>query len=284
MHDSETDEQCETAHRVFDRSPLRWAGSKRGLAVELLARLPKFSGRYIEPFAGGANLFFALKPALAILGDVNDDLINFYTVLKLQCSALLQRLSRLRASRRLYYRFRSSKPRSPLAKAVRFAYLNRLCWNGLYRVNQRGEFNVPIGNRLPEILWNVRRFRTASITLRNADLVTGDFEHTLKNADNGDLVFFDPPYPRGARLQDAFNRYSSSMWRRDDHIRLSRVAIELAERRANVIVVLGGQKEILNLYPPSFKRSTMTTSALISCNGAARRKVREVVLTNVLER
>jgi|SRR5208282_5427055 len=120
---------------------LRWAGGKRRLAPKLRLLMPSVWNRYIEPMAGSAALFFYVAPDQAILADLNPDLINFYVVLRDDCAHLIGRLSHMRASRKSYYQMRELKPRSKLDRAVRFAYLNRLSWNGLYRVNKEGKFN-----------------------------------------------------------------------------------------------------------------------------------------------
>src|SRR5258708_14012 len=120
---------------------------------------------------GGGALFFQLQPRRAVLGDVNTDLLCFYSVLQNDPSSLTHRLVKLRASRELYYSLRNSKPRTAIQRAVRFAYLNRLAWNGLYRVNRRGEFNVPIGDRLPTEMWNLPALYRASEVLQGVELV-----------------------------------------------------------------------------------------------------------------
>ena len=124
------------------RPALRWAGGKYGMAPRLASLLPPTWGTYFEPMAGGAALFFFVLPAKAVLGDVNGELINFYRVLRDRFSELRRRLNKLSASEKMYYAFRESKPRGHVQRAVRFAYLNRLSWNGLYRVNRSGKFNV----------------------------------------------------------------------------------------------------------------------------------------------
>ena len=124
-----------TAARL-NRPVLRWAGGKSVLLPTIRAKLPTRWERYFEPMAGGAALFFQQRPERATLADINSDLMNFYGVLRSDFESLKRALRPLKASRELYYAFRSRVPTSPLARAVRFAYLNRLAWNGLYRVNQ----------------------------------------------------------------------------------------------------------------------------------------------------
>ena len=187
------------------------------MAPQLCELAPQSWCRYFEPMAGGAAMFFSIRPRIALLADTNADLVNFYSVLKSSRFALIHKLSRLAASREIYYLLRSAKPRAPLQRAVRFAYLNRLAWNGLYRVNRSGLFNVPIGDRLPTTMWDVASLTAASNALQDADLLHGDFRDTTASARANDFVFFDPPYPRGAQNATGFNRYTAHFFKAQDH-------------------------------------------------------------------
>jgi DNA adenine methylase len=259
---------------------LRWAGGKRRVARKLQAFMPDTWNNYIEPMAGGASLFFQVTPKKATLADLNPDLINFYRVLRDNPSSLVNRLKRLRASKKNYYRMRETRPRSKLDRAVRFAYLNRLCWNGLYRVNKVGRFNVPMGDRLPKKLWNTKELYRAAKTLASTDLVTGDFKLTLRKAKRGDFVFIDPPYPRGAPVGTSFNRYCSDSFSRNDHKRLGRAVRSLDKRGVATMILLASSKNILSCYPASLDRRRLRSKSLISCNASSRRLVDEIVLTN----
>jgi len=263
------------------RSPLRWAGSKRLLVPALLPHLSEMPGTYYEPFAGAANLFFALAPARACISDLNPELINFYRVLRDSTDALVLRLAALRASRTEYYRLRSLRPRTEIGRAIRFAYLNRLCWNGLYRVNRLGDFNVPIGDRLPKTLWREPDLRAAAVALTEARLEVADFQQALATAGPGDAVFLDPPYPRGAApASEAFNRYRPEAWKNEDYDRLVDEAGRLDRLGVVVIVTLSGRRDLLSRFSCRFKKVVHRTRALISCDGTSRRSVLEAVVTN----
>jgi DNA adenine methylase len=273
--------RIETETHVAPLRPvLRWAGGKSHLASKLLPLLPSKWARYIEPMVGGGALFFLLRPPSAILSDINYDLVNFYKVLKRQPNRLIRALSNLRASRNEYYRLRTLKPRSAIQRAIRFAYLNRLCWNGLYRVNRNGEFNVPIGDRFPRTLWKKSELELASRTLRSASLAAADFEQILDLAVAGDLVFLDPPYPRGASDSAGFTRYSPTQFSLADHQRLAGIVSHLSRRRVKVMLTIGESLLLLKVYPADMHRTVFTTNALISCRGGSRREVQEVVLRN----
>lgn len=265
----------------FVRSPLRWAGSKRLLLPAILRRLRPVTGTYFEPFAGAANLFFALRPPTAVLSDLNPELIDFYRVLRDSTDDLLKRLSSLRASKSQYYAIRRQEPRSPVARAVRFLYLNRLCWNGLYRVNREGRFNVPIGDRLPKRLWQAESLRRAAGALQSVQLRVADFQEVLVAVRPGDTVFLDPPYPRGARLDlESFNRYRPEVWTDNDYQRLAAESVRLDRLGAIVILAMSGRRGLLSLFPRSFHKVVHRTRALISCDGAKRRRISEAILTN----
>ncbi|MHB1846549.1 MAG: DNA adenine methylase, partial [Deltaproteobacteria bacterium] len=180
---------------------LKWAGGKRQLLPELLGRLPaRISGVYREPFLGGGALFFALaaegRIRRAVLCDVNAHLIETYESVRDQTRSLLLALSEHRNDREHYYRVRAQDPAmlSKVERAARFIYLNRCGFNGLYRVNSRGGFNVPFGRYVNPKICNPEALGAAARALQLAELRVGDFETALAGAKRGDFVYFDPPY------------------------------------------------------------------------------------------
>lgn len=179
---------------------LRWAGSKRRLIPTLMAAMPLEFNRYIEPFAGSACLFFATHPTSALLGDVNSSLIECYKILRSHPRKLSRAVRTMKFEKSEYYRIRAIKPSTLNAfeRASRFVYLNRLCFNGVYRTNRTGEFNVPFGSHQGEAPSEHDFFR-CSYALRSAELFTGDFEDCISNSRKGDFVYLDPPYSSTAR-------------------------------------------------------------------------------------
>jgi DNA adenine methylase len=167
-----------------------------------------------------------------------------------------------------------------MQRAVRFAYLNRLAWNGLYRVNRDGQFNVPIGDRLPSVMWNEADLLKASAALSTARLITGDFRATVQQAASGDLVFLDPPYPRGCRDKVGFNRYARDVFNVSDHHDLADVVVDLTRRSVQVILTLADADRFERIYSRHMRRTRFESKALISCNGSSRRHVTELILTN----
>jgi len=217
------------------RSFLRWAGSKK----KLLPRLRKFwtgeNQRYVEPFAGSACLFFSLRPNSAILGDSNKDLINVYRILRDEPDALYRRLVRIPRDQASYYRWRAKNP-SDLDKqtrALRFIYLNHNCFNGIYRTNAAGQFNVPFGSKLSSYLSH-DEFLDCSRSLRKTTLVAGDFQRSLSKVKRGDFVYLDPPYAVTSRR--VFKEYGKDTFDVSDVDRLSEELDRLNKLGATFVV------------------------------------------------
>lgn len=198
---------------------LRWAGSKRRLLPALLSAVPSNFGCYYEPFVGSACLFFALSPSKAILGDVNSDLIDAYDVIRSQPARVARAVHEMPATARHYYRLRSVRPATlrPIARAARFVYLNRHCFNGVYRINRTGQFNVPRGQRTGA-LPAVDNFRRCAEVLGRAELRAEDFESSLRDVRAGDFVYLDPPY--ASKTRTTYGEYSYDSFEQDDLPRL----------------------------------------------------------------
>lgn len=178
---------------------IRWAGSKRKLLHHLVSAAPPSFRRYYEPFVGSGCLFFALRPRRATLGDINPVLIDTYRTIKSHPRLLQRRAAGFPRDRRSYYALRKlQQPMAVIDNAARFLVLNRLCFNGLYRTNRKGEFNVPFGSRGGSLPSEAAFYR-ASLALRTARLVSGDFERTVEGATRGDFVYLDPPYVYSTR-------------------------------------------------------------------------------------
>lgn len=262
------------------RPVVRWAGGKSIMIGKLASLLPPTWNTYVEPMAGGAALFFYARPVRAVLADINSELITYYSVLRDDPVGLIRCLRSLTASPKHYYALRASRPRGEMQRAVRFAYLNRLAWNGLYRVNRSGQFNVPIGDRLPSVMWNEADLLKASTALSTARLVTGDFRATAQQATAGDLVFLDPPYPRGCRETVGFNRYARDFFTVSDHQDLADIVSDMTRRSVKVMLTLADADRFEKIYPRQMHRARVRSKALIACNGSDRRHVAELILTN----
>lgn len=235
---------------------LRWAGGKRWLAKDLAAPIRQIlAGTYFEPFVGSGALFFALAPEKARLSDLNEDLITTYREVANSPEQILRAIRKLPVNRKTFNEIRSSAPRSDHEKAVRFLYLNRTCYGGIYRENRQGHFNTPYGggSRTPAPLWERGLIANASKVLGRpaVEFDVCDFELSIAKASAGDVVYCDPTYHAVTREQ--FDRYGSTVFNWADQIRLAK-ACRMAMRRGAVVLVSNTFcQEIKNLYPRTFR-------------------------------
>ena len=265
------------------KSPIRWIGGKSTLMGQLIRLLPERFDRLFEPMAGGAALFFNVQPNRAVLGDTNEDLMNYYQTLSSDTDRLVSRMMCLKASKDRYYALRPASPVGRVDTAIRFAYLNRLSWNGVHRVNRKGEFNVPMGDRLPDKLWEEEHLRHCGCLLRRAELIHGDFEETVKDAERGDFVYFDPPYPKQDSPWGGFNRYAASPYDKSDFERLVAIIEDLDDRGVLVMVSSSLSDPNLACYPRILNRHTVRSQSLISATNGGRCRATEVILRNYYE-
>jgi DNA adenine methylase len=214
---------------------LRWAGSKRKQVSRLASFWSVDHQRYVEPFAGSACLFFEIAPKAAVLGDSNGALIEAYRVVRDEPERVYQRLRRIRRDATTYLRWRHLRPTSldPETRALRFLYLNRNCFNGIYRTNMAGDFNVPMGTRLGEYFSKDDLMRCSEL-LQRATLVAGDFASTLERVRSGDFVYLDPPYAVTSRR--IFREYGKKTFDTSDIPRLSACLTAIAKQKADFLV------------------------------------------------
>ncbi|MFC5279060.1 DNA adenine methylase [Halorubrum rubrum] len=287
---------------------LKWAGGKRQLLDALYARFPESYGRYHEPFVGGGALFFDLEPDAGTINDANPRLVSLYERVRDEPDRLIERLEsfadpesdpdpnlpyaettqRGREVESYYYQQRArfnDRPYAgeydPLEEAALLVYLNRTCYNGLYRENADGGFNVPIG-RYADPDWVKRdRIRRASGALENVEIRNRDFEYVLEAADPGDLVYFDPPYEPMSPTAD-FTAYSADGFDREDQERLIEAATTLDERGVSVLVSNSGVT--YDRYAEAgFHVDTVDATRAINSDVDGRAAVDEVIATNVPE-
>ncbi|WP_323804358.1 Dam family site-specific DNA-(adenine-N6)-methyltransferase [Sulfitobacter litoralis] len=256
---------------------IKWAGGKRWLVSSGQVIIPEFEGRYIEPFLGGGAVFFHLMPSSAILSDVNPRLIDTYRAVQTDWKAVLKEMKKLQTkhSKDFYYEERARQRKTLHTRAAQFLYLNRTCWNGLYRENLSGKFNVPIGSK-SQVLMPDDDFAGASKALKNAHLNLCDFEDTILEAKKGDLVFLDPPYTT-AHNTNGFVKYNQNIFSWDDQIRLSRCAVAAKKRGAKVILTNANHQSILDLYADVGEPVIVNRSSVISGKKSARGSTTEVL-------
>lgn len=229
---------------------LKWAGGKTQLLPELLQRLPFKYGKYIEPFFGGGALYFALEPGESVVSDLNPELINMYKTIRDDVDSVIKELSLHENHEAHYYEVRSQEwtELPATAAAARTIYLNRTCFNGLYRVNKSGQFNVPFGHyKNPKIL-DEKNLRAVAQALRSARIELGDYRHVLnKFAEPGDLVFLDPPYLPISKYSD-FKRYTKEQFYEEDHIELAEEVKRLHQLGCHVILTNSNHPLVHDLY------------------------------------
>jgi DNA adenine methylase len=258
---------------------LRWAGSKRKLLPVLLAAAPAKFERYVEPFAGSACLFFALEPEKAVLGDINDDLVNTYRTLTTSVESVISHLKRFKCSKSEYYRIRA-QPFSRMSKqrqAARFIYLNRFCFNGLYRTNMQGQFNVPYGGYKAGAVPSADLLRSCAASLGRASVVSGSFDRTLRKVRAGDFVYLDPPYSIESRR--VFNEYSHFSFGSTELQCLRQHLLRLDKIKVPFLVSYGISREAHELAR-GFDRQEIVVQRQIAGFAAQRRKSRELLITN----
>lgn len=257
---------------------LKWAGGKRWFVERHLETLPRFSGRYIEPFLGSAAVFFALRPKKAILADSNAELIQTYRAIRADPDAVKKGLQvhAERHSKKHYYATRDQSLKNRFTRAARFIYLNRTCWNGLYRVNSDGEFNVPKGTKSQVILPS-DNFGGIALALKNAVLRVSDFRKTIALATEGDLVFADPPYTVH-RNQNGFIKYNKRLFSWDDQIAL-RDSLEQAQTRGAIVISTNASHiSIRGLYK-DFSIKALNRASVISSDSSFRGTYKELLIT-----
>lgn len=225
---------------------LKWPGGKRWLISRYHRVFPKKYNAYIEPFLGGGSAFFHLMPCQATISDVNKELINSYHMMAKNPAMLRAMLKQHQREHNAthYYDVRDHIPDDTLARAARFLYLNRTCFNGMYRVNQLGHFNVPIGTK-EYFIDDVNLFEEYAQALQHAHILTQDFVDAIRGANDGDLVFADPPYTI-AHNQNSFIKYNEKLFSWKDQGRLLNALIRARDRGAIIIAT--------NAYYPALQK------------------------------
>ena len=251
---------------------LKWAGGKTQLLGELCAKVPPRYGKYIEPFFGGGALFFALAPKRAVLADSNPELINMYRAVAADAEQVIAHLEQYENTSEHFYEVRALdwEQLSPVEAAARTIFLNKTCFNGLYRVNQKGQFNVPFGRYKNPKICDRAAILAATRVLSRAEIICGDYLDVLEtHAAAGDLIFLDPPYLPISAYAD-FKRYTKERFYEEDHVRLAEMVARLHERGCYVILTNSNHPLVHELYA-RFPIEIIQTKRHISSNGKSRR-------------
>jgi len=272
------------------RPILKWAGGKARLVPSILPLLPASIDTYYEPFVGGAAVFFALASERrfrrAVLSDLNSELVDVYRGVKKDVEAVLRLLReyRRRHDEDTYYRTRAIDPQSLglVERAARLIYLNKTGYNGLYRVNRAGQFNVPFGRYENPAIYDEERLRGAATALRarGVRIAVGDFAQVTASAQPGDAVYFDPPYePRSTTAN--FTSYHSQVFGREAHERLAQALEELTRRRVRAVLSNSDTRFTRQLYDAQrFVVHKVQVSRPINSKSSARGRVGELLVDN----
>jgi DNA adenine methylase len=281
-HELDRDTLAEQAERTLSALPrpfLRWAGSKQRILRRLVPLLPSSFDRYFEPFLGAGSLFFLLQPTSAVLSDTCSELIATYKAVAEDVELVLVGLSHLDPlNPQQYYRVRQGRASDKHERAAEFIYLNRAAWNGLYRVNSRGEFNVPYGAPRTSAIVDADHLRECAKLLRRARVqIEGvDFDRTLSSCETGDFAFLDPPYVTGHN-NNGFIDYNEQLFSWSDQVRLAQTAVDLAKRGVKVMVTNANHQSVIDLYA-GFEVTEISRWSTLAGDKSARGLVTETVL------
>jgi DNA adenine methylase len=261
---------------------LKWAGGKRWLAHGHKHLFPSTFKTYVEPFLGGGAVFFYLSPKNAILSDTNSELIHVYETIKSDWQKVNNALMRHQRnhSEIYYYAERDRIRRAPHERAAQLIYLNRTCWNGLYRVNRHGKFNVPIGTKT-SVLLSTDDFALASKTLSNAELIASDFEPVIDSVGVDDFIFIDPPYVTRHNF-NGFRKYNETIFTWEDQVRLAEAVARAAERGALILLTNADHPCLRELYQglcSDLKISSLSRSSVLAADASQRGLITEMAVT-----
>jgi len=281
------------ASRIIAEKPkpfVKWVGGKRQLLAQFrsmnLYPPEKFdikTGRYFEPFVGGGAVFFDLLPETAYLSDLNNELVVTYNVIKNDVENLIKSLKKHKLDKEYFLKIRAQNPEklSDLNTASRFIYLNRTCFNGMYRVNSKGGFNVPFGKYTNPLICDEVNLRKASKALKNVEIKKQDYKEVLKKAKKGDFIYFDPPYYPVSKTA-SFTSYTSESFLDKEQIELRDTFVELHKRGCFVMLSNSDTSFINKIYsePKGLRITKVQAGRAINSNASKRGKITEVLVTN----
>lgn len=258
---------------------LKWAGGKRWLAKKLVREFPDQICRYIEPFFGSGAVFFEFRPDVAIISDANAALIEMYQAIRDNPEKIYQKLQALHTlhNKDMYYKIRAVIPDDPDERAARFIYLNRTCWNGLYRVNKKNEFNVPIGTK-SAVVFDDDNFVDLAAQLKKAEISCCDFAASINRAGAGDLIYVDPPYCKRDDNR-GFLKYNRNVFSWDDQLRLRDCLTEARGRGAHIVLSNADSICVRSLYEDGWASYSVPRSSVISASSDFRVATSELVVT-----
>lgn len=270
-----------TSYSFAPQPFLKWAGGKGRLLSQYEPFFPSHYQTYYEPFLGGGAVFFRLQPQQAVLSDINPALVNVYQTIKTNVESVIEQLQHHQRHhcKDYYYQVRSRHSGTDIEQAARLLYLNKTCFNGLYRENSKGEFNVPMGKYKNPTICNPALLRAAAAALQGANIQVQPFDQVLNQAaSEQDFVYFDPPY-HPISSTSRFTRYSRKSFSQDDQLHLKQVFVQLAQRNVRVMLSNSDCAFIRELYQ-DFHIHRIWAARSINSNSGRRGKIPEVLVTS----
>ena len=268
---------------------VKWAGGKRQILDKIKSFMPKTFNTYFEPFIGGGALFFDIMPKQAIINDSNKELMNIFEVLKnkemyKKMCRILNKHEKKHSEEYFYFirdkdkNKRSINKMKPWTRAARTIYLNKACFNGLYRVNKNGYFNVPFNGKINIKTYDEKNLSNIHNYLinKNIKILSGDFELAVKSVQNGDFVYFDPPYDK---VNNSFIGYTNDLFDKESQIRLSNVYKEL-DKRGVFVMLSNHNTPLINELYKDYKINVINAKRMINSVGSKRGDAEEVIITN----
>lgn len=269
---------------------IKWVGGKRQL-LEQFKRMNLYppdrfdpqKGRYFEPFVGGGAVFFDLQPEKSTLSDLNRELVITYNVIKKNVGKLISSLQKHKTDKEYFLKVRAqdSSKLDDISVASRFIFLNRMCFNGLYRVNSKGKFNVPFGRYNNPKICDEVNLRKVSAALQNTEIINSDYKFVLTETKKGDFVYFDPPYYPVSKTA-SFTSYTSSSFFEKEQIELRDTLVTLHKRGCFVMLSNSDTPFIRKIYSgiKGVKINKVTAGRMINSDASKRGKISEVLIVN----
>ena len=268
--------------RIKAKPFIKWAGGKSQLLAQMAKYFPPKDqiNRYFEPFLGGGAVFFHLQHPKSYLSDTNKNLVELYETVKNNVEDLIKALRKHKNEHDYFYEIRAQKPveLSPVERAARFIYLNKTCFNGLYRENSKGEFNVPFGKYKNPAICDAEGLRSASLALKSAKISHGEFHSVLSKAKTTDFIYFDPPYQPLSKTS-SFTSYTANGFGENEQRDLADTFRELADRGCFVMLSNSDTPLIRELYK-DYSIYEIQASRAINSNAAGRGKITELLVVN----
>lgn len=264
---------------------IRWAGGKSWLVPYVQDLIDGLSfNNYHEPFMGGASIFFSIDtPQNSFLSDINEDLVNAFVLIRDNPQQVIDFLKKYKSDEESYYTIRESEPTDPIQRTARFLYLNTYSFNGLYRVNRQGKYNVPYGQRGDKEI-NYDRLLVASKKLKSVTILCQDFLKAKFAIKPGDLVFLDPPYTVSKDSNAMFIAYNSKLFSLEDQYRLGELIDYINDQGAYFILTNAAHETIFDIFKDKGRLIIRERNSLIGGKKAFRGKVQEYIFTNIPER